>query len=84
MNCGVGCRRGSDHVLLWRWHRLVATALIGPLALEPLYAMGAALEKEKKKKKEKNILEFPLWYSGIGGVLGVLGSRLDPQPQTVG
>jgi len=31
--------------------RLVATALIRPLAWEPPYAMGAALDKTKKKKK---------------------------------
>ena len=29
-----------------------ATALIGPLAWEPLYATGAALKSKKKKKKE--------------------------------
>ena len=49
MSCGVGCRHGSDPVLLWLWRRLVATALIGPLAWEPPYAAGAALEKTKQK-----------------------------------
>ena len=34
MSCGVGYRRGSDPTLLWLWHRLVATALIRPLAWE--------------------------------------------------
>ena len=43
MSCGVGCRHGSDPTLLWLWCRLVATALIGPLAWEPPYATGAAL-----------------------------------------
>jgi len=42
-----------DPVLLWLWHRLVATALIGPLAWEPPYAAGEALEKAKKKKDQK-------------------------------
>ena len=51
MSCGVGCRHGSDPMLLWLWHRMVATALIRPLAWEPPYAMGAALEKAKKKKR---------------------------------
>ena len=51
MSCGVGCRHGSDLMLLWLWYRLVSTALIRPLAWEPTYAMGAALEKDKKKKK---------------------------------
>ena len=42
--------RGSDLALLWLWCRSVATAPIGPLAWEPLYAMGAALEKAKRQK----------------------------------
>ena len=28
VNCGVGCRRGSDPALLWLWRRPVATAPI--------------------------------------------------------
>ena len=39
--------------LLWFWHRPVATAPIRPLAWEPPYAMGAALEKAKRQKKKK-------------------------------
>ena len=50
MSCGVGRRRGSDPALLWLWRRLEATAPIGPLAWEPAYAAGVALEKTKKKK----------------------------------
>jgi len=50
VSCGVGCRRGSDPTLLWPWCRPAATALIRPLAWEPPYAAGAALEKAKKKK----------------------------------
>ena len=38
-----------DPVLLGPWHRLVATAPIGPLAWEPPYAAGAALKNRKKK-----------------------------------
>ena len=53
MSCGVGHRRGLDLVLLWLWHRLVATALIRPLAWVFLYAMGVALKKGKKKKKKR-------------------------------
>jgi len=51
MSCGVGHRHGSDPALLWLWHRLAATTPIRPLAWEPPYAAGAALEKAKKKKK---------------------------------
>ena len=47
VSCGVGRRRGSDPELLWLWHRLVATAPIGPLAWEPPYAARAALEDKK-------------------------------------
>ena len=53
MSCGVGRRHGSDPVLLWLWCRLADTAPIGPLAWEPPYAVGMALEKAKKKKERK-------------------------------
>ena len=51
VSCGVDRRCGSDPVLLWLWRRPVAAAPIGPLAWEPPYAMGAALEKAKDKNK---------------------------------
>ena len=35
----------KDPVLLWRWCRPVATALIQPLAWEFPYAVGAALKR---------------------------------------
>ena len=41
------------------WCRLVATALIQPLALEPPYAMGVALKKPKKKKKKELAILTP-------------------------
>ena len=50
MNCGVGRRLGLDPALLWLWGRPAATAPIGPLAWELLYATGAALKERKKKK----------------------------------
>ena len=53
MRCGVGRRRGSDPRLLRLWRRPVATAPMRPLAWEPPYAVGVALEKIKKKKKKK-------------------------------
>ena len=48
VSCGVGCRCSSGPVLLWLWRRLVATALIRPLAWEPPYAMSVALKRQKK------------------------------------
>ena len=53
MSCGVGRRHGSDLALLWLWCRPEATALIRPLAWEPLYAAGVALKKKKKEKDRK-------------------------------
>ena len=53
VSCGVGRRRGSDPALLWLWRRPVATAPIGPLAWEPPYAAGVALEKAKRQKINK-------------------------------
>ena len=38
---------------IWLWCRPVATAPIRPLAWEPPYAAGVALEKAKRQKKKK-------------------------------
>ena len=53
MSCGVGHGRDSDPSWLWLWHRLMAAALMRPLAWEPPCAAEVALEKAKKKKKKK-------------------------------
>ena len=53
MSCDVGHRGGSDLALLWLWHRLAATALIGPLAWEPSNAAGVALKNKTKPKQNK-------------------------------
>ena len=53
MNCGVGCRHGLDPELLW--HGPVTTALIGPLAWEPPYAIGVVLKKKGPKKKNQKM-----------------------------
>ena len=53
MSSGVGRRRGLDPALLWLWRKLVATAPIRPLAWEPRYAEGTALEKAKRQKINK-------------------------------
>ena len=53
MSCGVGHRCGSDHALLWLWCTLVATAQIRPLASEPPYALGVALEKAKGQQTQQ-------------------------------
>ena len=49
MSSGVGRSHGLGPVLLWLWRRLVAIALIGPLAWEPPYAAGVALKTHTQK-----------------------------------
>ena len=44
VSVGIWNRLGSDPALLWLWRRPAATAPIRPLAWEPPYATGAALE----------------------------------------
>ena len=48
----MGHRLSSEPMLLWLWHRPAAIALIGSLAWELPYAMGAAL-KQKQKQTNK-------------------------------
>ena len=60
MSCGVGCRRGLDLLLLWLWHRPVATDQLEPLAWEPPCAAGVALEKTKERRKSKESVKKPL------------------------
>ena len=43
--------------LLWLWCRPAATALIQPLAWEPPYATGVALEKTEKKILNQKLKE---------------------------
>ena len=51
----VGWESGAvvswDPELLWLWHRLVAVAPIWHIAWEPPCAEGAALKRQKRKKK---------------------------------
>ena len=58
MSCGVGLRHSPDLMLLWLWHRPVATAPIRPLAWDPPYVTGAAVEKDKKEKRKNKIFAF--------------------------
>ena len=53
MSCGVGRKHSSDPTLLWLWREPAATAPIRPLAWEPPYAAGMAIEKTKRQKKKK-------------------------------
>ena len=53
VSCGIGHGCSSDPTLLWLWRRPAATAPIRPLAWEPPYAVGVALENTKRQKKRK-------------------------------
>ena len=63
MSCSVCCRCDLDPALLWLWCRVAAAAPIRPLAWKPPHAMGEALKRLKKKKKDPLILGFliKLW-----------------------
>ena len=63
MSYGVGHRCISDPA--WLWHRPVATALTGPLAWEPPYAVGAAGKRKKKKKKKKKERNMIVLFLGM-------------------
>ena len=70
MSCGVGCRCDLDLVLLLRlWCRLEATAPFQPLAWEPPYAQGLALEKAKRHTHTKECSAL------ISGVLFTIHNR---------
>ena len=71
VNCGVGCRQGSDLALLWLWHEPVATAPIGSLAWEPPYEGCRSSPRNGKKTKKKKERERNL------GHLVVLRIKLD-------
>ena len=80
MSCGVGCRHGLDLVWLWLWCRPMATALITLLAWEPPHAMGAALEKGKKTKRQKKKKELP--YNPAIPFLGTYPDKIFIQKNT--
>ena len=52
--------------MLSLWRRPAATALIRPLACEPPYAVGAALEKAKKTPPQKKKEIAPLATTEAG------------------
>ena len=65
MSCGVGCRLGSDPVLLQLWRRLAATAPIEPLAWKLPYATGVALKKKEEEEKNESLQGETLKCTGI-------------------
>ena len=72
MSCGISRRHGLDLRLLWLWHRPAATAPIGPLGWEPLYATGTALKRQKKsQEKKKKKKKLPLSVFGKEALAGL-------------
>ena len=67
MSCGVGRRHSSDLALLCLWCKMTATVPIQLLAWELPYAMGAALKRQEKNKKDfplihdEKIWDFTFW-----------------------
>ena len=57
----------KDLVLLWLWYRPAAVAPIPPLAWELPQAMGVALKRPKKKKKNPLLCDCKQisWGAGI-------------------
>ena len=53
MSWGVGGRCGWDLALLWLWYRPAAIVPVQLLGWELPYASGAALKRQKDKKKNK-------------------------------
>ena len=75
MSCGVDGRHGLTTALLWLWCRLAAVTLIQPLARNfQKYAAGAALKRERKKKKKAGSLRTLCRLQGIWG-----GKEWQPQ-----
>ena len=73
MNCGVDHRYGSDPVLLWLWCGPAAAAPIWPPSWEPLYAVGVALKKKKKRPHSGVHAELSLsWKCATEGVFSAL------------
>lgn len=63
MSWGVGQKCTLDPALLGLWHRLVATALIRPLAWQLSYATVMALSKRQKKIRPLKITLYILVQS---------------------
>ena len=62
----MGCRRGSDPVLLWLSCRPAAVALIRPLAWESPYAAGVTLKRQKQKEESsQNVGEVVSEWEGL-------------------
>ena len=60
VGCGIGCGHGLDPTLLWLWCRPVAVAPVPPLSLGTYICVGAALKRQKEKKKVWKVIIL-LW-----------------------
>ena len=64
VSCGVGRRCSLDPELLWLWCRPAATAPIGPLAWEPLYAALALVALKRSGGVGWGVFHLILFQTG--------------------
>ena len=70
-NCRELCRLQTRHVaVLWLWCRLAAIAPIPSLAWKLPCALGAALKKKDRKKKEFKQVNSCFWYCYFSALHG--------------
>ena len=79
MSCGVGCRWGSDPVLLWLWYKPTATAPIQALTWEPPYAVSVALKKRKRKEPHASSDRDPYIRGAVPGLKAIPNFYYDPR-----
>ena len=67
---------------LWLWRRLAAVAPTRPLAWEPPYAVGMALERQKDKKERKEMKGKERRREGEREASVLLGDKSSPSSTT--
>ena len=77
LSCGVGRRCGSVLALLWLWLWPTATAPIGLLAWEPLYAAGATLKDKQTNKQTKDCKKIEITPKRVVSHFANIFSLLD-------
>ena len=67
-------------MLLWLWRRLLAAALIRPLAWKPPYAAGVAQEmaerQKKRRKRKRNTPAYGLTRYSLFVIVLKIGDKL--------
>ena len=66
VSCSIGCRHGSDPLLLWLIYRPAAIALILPLAWEIPYPVSAVLKTTTTNKQKPDLLRQYIPWRKVG------------------